>query len=254
MTDNGSRRVRAGPRFHLDKTSPASTSSSTIHPQLSSFLPLSPHSESLLCTVLVYCVFSCSVSARTGTSTQLTIHQSGNMAAAIKSALPSRLKPEGDGEDNGFEGRHHGKTRSHMVSQTGAAFTHSHSCPSAFTNTLIRTVMCGCELRHDVSELQELSSSMNILHVALDTANSFLRYSKLPTREAICVRSYGRKISTANRSSNPPPSFTHQGVGILPSWTRCPGPQPPHRAATERHSYPPCSDHSLPSKITRFPP
>lgn len=38
------------------------------------------------------------------------------MASAIKSALPSRLKGESKDEDNnGFEGRHHGKTRSHMV-------------------------------------------------------------------------------------------------------------------------------------------
>lgn len=40
------------------------------------------------------------------------------MASAIKSALPSHLKPGNatDGGDNGFEQRHHGKTRSHMVS------------------------------------------------------------------------------------------------------------------------------------------
>jgi hypothetical protein len=39
------------------------------------------------------------------------------MASAIKSALPSRLKPgdKGDQEADGGE-RHHGKTRSHMVS------------------------------------------------------------------------------------------------------------------------------------------
>lgn len=39
------------------------------------------------------------------------------MAEAIKSALPSHLRPAGQGEENnGFEKRHHGKTRSHMVS------------------------------------------------------------------------------------------------------------------------------------------
>ena len=41
-----------------------------------------------------------------------------NMASAIKSALPSHMKPAGSKEENGdatFE-RRHGKTRSHMVS------------------------------------------------------------------------------------------------------------------------------------------
>jgi UTP--glucose-1-phosphate uridylyltransferase len=37
------------------------------------------------------------------------------MASAIKSALPSHLKPKEEGEAN-FE-RRHGKTRSHMVGQ-----------------------------------------------------------------------------------------------------------------------------------------
>jgi hypothetical protein len=37
------------------------------------------------------------------------------MASAIKSALPSHLKPgSNDDQDSNFE-RHHGKTRSHMV-------------------------------------------------------------------------------------------------------------------------------------------
>ncbi|KAK5990680.1 UTP--glucose-1-phosphate uridylyltransferase [Cladobotryum mycophilum] len=38
------------------------------------------------------------------------------MAGIIKSALPSHLKPESAESDNGFERRHHGKTRSHMAS------------------------------------------------------------------------------------------------------------------------------------------
>jgi len=39
------------------------------------------------------------------------------MASAIKSALPSHMKPkDGDGSDAEFTSRHHGKTRSHMVS------------------------------------------------------------------------------------------------------------------------------------------
>ncbi|OAA48681.1 UTP-glucose-1-phosphate uridylyltransferase [Metarhizium rileyi] len=38
------------------------------------------------------------------------------MAGVVKNALPSHLKPAGisGGDDNGFERRHHGKTRSHM--------------------------------------------------------------------------------------------------------------------------------------------
>lgn len=41
------------------------------------------------------------------------------MASAIKSALPSHLKPgnaSGNGDEPEFAGKHHGKTRSHMVS------------------------------------------------------------------------------------------------------------------------------------------
>ena len=46
------------------------------------------------------------------------------MASAIKSALPSHLKvsplsSNGDGNDDQFQARHHGKTRSHMVSMPG---------------------------------------------------------------------------------------------------------------------------------------
>lgn len=37
------------------------------------------------------------------------------MAQAIKSALPDRLKPS-NGDEAEFAKRHHGKTRSHMVS------------------------------------------------------------------------------------------------------------------------------------------
>lgn len=49
------------------------------------------------------------------------------MAQAIKSALPSHLKPQLGGKDSEaeFAGRHHGKTRSHMVStSTYAYFTY----------------------------------------------------------------------------------------------------------------------------------
>lgn len=41
------------------------------------------------------------------------------MASTIKSAIPSHLKPSsaaGNGEEADFVGKHHGKTRSHMVS------------------------------------------------------------------------------------------------------------------------------------------
>lgn len=50
--------------------------------------------------------------------------------AGVKSALPTHLMP--NPEDNGFEQRHHGKTRSHMVSNT--------SFPS-FYNLLFITVV-----------------------------------------------------------------------------------------------------------------
>ncbi|KAI1821239.1 hypothetical protein F4861DRAFT_479608 [Xylaria intraflava] len=55
------------------------------------------------------------------------------MAQAIKSALPSHLKPQlaGRDSDDEFSGRHHGKTRSHMVSATdacAASATHSIDC------------------------------------------------------------------------------------------------------------------------------
>lgn len=40
------------------------------------------------------------------------------MASLVKSALPSHMKPAAkEADDNGFEKRHHGKTRSHMVSR-----------------------------------------------------------------------------------------------------------------------------------------
>lgn len=38
-------------------------------------------------------------------------------AQAIKNAMPTHLKPgNGNGDDEGFARKHHGKTRSHMVS------------------------------------------------------------------------------------------------------------------------------------------
>ncbi|RCI14559.1 hypothetical protein L249_6874 [Ophiocordyceps polyrhachis-furcata BCC 54312] len=43
--------------------------------------------------------------------------------AGVKSALPSHLRPAGDGsDDNGFERRHHGKTRSHMATKKNKTF------------------------------------------------------------------------------------------------------------------------------------
>lgn len=42
-------------------------------------------------------------------------------AQAIKSAIPSHLKPgNGEAEGGDFTGKHHGKTRSHMVSFSAA--------------------------------------------------------------------------------------------------------------------------------------
>lgn len=49
-------------------------------------------------------------------------------AQAIKSAIPSHLKP-GNGEESEFTGKHHGKTRSHMVS------TPHHISPKAACST-----------------------------------------------------------------------------------------------------------------------
>jgi hypothetical protein len=48
------------------------------------------------------------------------------MAQAIKSALPSHLKSQLGGKDSDaeFTGRHHGKTRSHMVSSTASSIHH----------------------------------------------------------------------------------------------------------------------------------
>ncbi|KAI0160307.1 hypothetical protein GGR57DRAFT_499719 [Xylariaceae sp. FL1272] len=52
------------------------------------------------------------------------------MAQAIKSALPSHLKSQlgGKDSDSEFTGRHHGKTRSHMVSSPDFL---PQSCPLA---------------------------------------------------------------------------------------------------------------------------
>ncbi|KAF5125512.1 hypothetical protein E5D57_010200 [Metarhizium anisopliae] len=52
------------------------------------------------------------------------------MAGIVKSALPSHLKPDAaSGDDNGFERRHHGKTRSHMVSKGFFSALFSLRCP-----------------------------------------------------------------------------------------------------------------------------
>jgi hypothetical protein len=48
------------------------------------------------------------------------------MASALKSAIPSHLKPSAaekhTADDKEFKGRHHGKTQSHMVSQYSLVF------------------------------------------------------------------------------------------------------------------------------------
>lgn len=53
------------------------------------------------------------------------------MAQAIKSALPTHLKPGGNDADSEFVGRHHGKTRSHMVSATSSVLELIHSTLSS---------------------------------------------------------------------------------------------------------------------------
>ncbi|KAL3963884.1 hypothetical protein ACCO45_000888 [Purpureocillium lilacinum] len=53
--------------------------------------------------------------------------------AGVKSSLPSHLKPKAaaaDGDDNGFERRHHGKTRSHMATHTTKQQTTTESVPT----------------------------------------------------------------------------------------------------------------------------
>ncbi|KAI1642054.1 UTP-glucose-1-phosphate uridylyltransferase [Daldinia loculata] len=59
------------------------------------------------------------------------------MAQAIKSALPTHLKPGGNDADSEFVGRHHGKTRSHM----------------AFENT--STNVAAAQMRNALTELAE---------------------------------------------------------------------------------------------------
>jgi hypothetical protein len=80
-------------------------------------------------------------------------------AAAIKSALPTHLKPS-SAEDGEFQKRHHGKTRSHMVSLLiDAVFSSSRPCavpadPQHGT-VLLPETMGGC---HPRDELESLAS------------------------------------------------------------------------------------------------
>ncbi|PNP53763.1 hypothetical protein THARTR1_05887 [Trichoderma harzianum] len=53
--------------------------------------------------------------------------------AGVKSALPTHLMP--NPEDNGFEQRHHGKTRSHMASSPSFP-----SFPSFYSLLLVTAV------------------------------------------------------------------------------------------------------------------
>ncbi|OAA73236.1 UTP-glucose-1-phosphate uridylyltransferase [Cordyceps fumosorosea ARSEF 2679] len=59
------------------------------------------------------------------------------MAEAIKSALPSHLRPVAPGKDdenNGFEKRHHGKTRSHMAFENTSTNVAAAQMRNALTN------------------------------------------------------------------------------------------------------------------------
>ncbi|KAF1736238.1 putative UTP--glucose-1-phosphate uridylyltransferase [Beauveria bassiana] len=58
------------------------------------------------------------------------------MAEAIKSALPSHLRPTTgkDEENNGFEKRHHGKTRSHMAFENTSTNVAAAQMRNALTN------------------------------------------------------------------------------------------------------------------------
>ncbi|POR31249.1 Uncharacterized protein TPAR_08553 [Tolypocladium paradoxum] len=67
--------------------------------------------------------------------------------AGVKSALPSHLKPAHDGgEDNGFERRHHGKTRSHMASQPPLLWLSPVSLPSSHPSILAPSLAHGMAL------------------------------------------------------------------------------------------------------------
>lgn len=70
-------------------------------------------------------------------------------AQAIKSAIPSHLKP-GNGEESEFAGKHHGKTRSHMVS------TLQHISPKATCS-----VSSECSLQSSPRFWQQLLDSRN---------------------------------------------------------------------------------------------
>ncbi|KID77039.1 UTP-glucose-1-phosphate uridylyltransferase, partial [Metarhizium brunneum ARSEF 3297] len=57
------------------------------------------------------------------------------MAGVVKSALPSHLKPDAaSGDDNGFERRHHGKTRSHMAFENTSTNVAAAQMRNALTN------------------------------------------------------------------------------------------------------------------------
>ncbi|QPH00715.1 putative UTP--glucose-1-phosphate uridylyltransferase [Epichloe festucae Fl1] len=57
------------------------------------------------------------------------------MAGVVKSALPSHLKPVAkEGDDNGFEKRHHGKTRSHMAFENTSTNVAAAQMRNALTN------------------------------------------------------------------------------------------------------------------------
>lgn len=124
------------------------------------------------------------------------------MASAIKSALPSRLKPEGKDEDSGFEGRHHGKTRSHMVSSTVFHFLPFAFIPwiASFSSAVLWDDTGGSKSsRHKLLKVGEAGDRLYALNDKYD--------NKLTMR--------GRSAHTRSTFHAPRPLRTSQGFNKL---------------------------------------
>lgn len=126
------------PLLHIASGSPPASIAASHHRLPSSFL-YSSISSSIDCfssfdpCLLLCCSIrtSSNPSDRTLSATSSPPHdtrRTRKMASAIKSALPSRLKPgdHNDGEEQ--PERHHGKSRSHMVSDIFFVLSYGHPC------------------------------------------------------------------------------------------------------------------------------
>lgn len=74
-------------------------------------------------------------------------------AQAIKSAIPSHLKPGNGDAEADFTGKHHGKTRSHMVSLNLLPFAAAHLQPpyNAPFPQLASACLLGASLKMDTT-------------------------------------------------------------------------------------------------------